>query len=146
LHCEWTNIYQEGRHRFLGKYGERIAGTYLIREDEDPTNQRIVTLTSDGNWLSVHELQQELRFTDQQGVWKKTGRREMTAKVLNFNYAPGGDSPTGVTRIRFDVTFMSDFQEVSGEMFGETFEPGENPLDPEGPPLDTACAGSLRHR
>ncbi len=123
-----------------GKFEERIAGTYLIkfdREDEDPTFQRIVTLTADGNWLSVDLHQEEIRFMDQQGVYKRTGRREITAKVLNFNYAPGGGFPTGVTRLRFDVTFTSDFQELSGEMFGETFEPGENPLDPEGPPLDT---------
>ena len=133
---------EDSRHSGRGNFGERVAGTYLItfdRDDEDPTFRRLVTLTAHGNWLSVdaHQYSDEFTFTDQQGAWKRSGRREITARVIDFNYSPAGGGPTGVTRIRFVVRFTSNLQEVHGTMFGETFPADENPLDPEGPPLVT---------
>ncbi len=132
----------ERRDSGRGNFGERVAGTYLItfeREDEDPTFRRLVTLTAHGNWLSVdaHQYSDEFTFTDQQGAWTRSGRREITARVINFNYLPADGSPTGVTRLRFVVRFTSNFQEVRGTMFGETFPANENPLDPAGSPLGT---------
>ena len=133
---------EDSLHSRRGNFGERVAGTYLItfdREDEDPTFRRLVTLTAHGTWLSVdaHQYSDAFTFTDQQGAWKRSGPREMTARVIDFSYNPAGGDPNGVTRIRFVVRFTSNFQEVHGTMFGETFPAEENPLDPEGPPLGT---------
>lgn len=117
-----------------GKLGKRIAGTYLIkfdREDEDPTFLRIVTLTSDGSWFSVDAHGHMFGFTTQQGAWKRTERREITAKVLDFNYNPFTGEPTGVSRLHFVMTFTSDFQEVSEEFSGEEFKLDEDLFDPE---------------
>ncbi len=115
--------------------GERIAGTYLIKfdtEDEDPTALRIVTLTADRNWFSVDAHGHEFGFTTQQGVWKKTGRREITATVLDFEYDPFGlNKPTGVSTLHFVMTFTSDFHEVSGEFSGKSFVLDEDLFDPE---------------
>ncbi len=63
--------------------GEKIAGTYLLTEDDDG-GSRIVTITEDGNWLGIHSYQLDNKFSNQQGVWKKTGKRKITVRTLNF--------------------------------------------------------------
>ena len=115
-----------------GSLGKKIAGAYLVREGDDPTFLRLITLTADGNWLSTESHQQsvEFGFSDQQGVWKKSGRREITANVIDFHIDPMTGEPTGVARIRFVITFSKDFQGVSGEFVGKEFAFDQDPLDP----------------
>ena len=125
-----------------GNLGKHIAGTYLVREaapNNDPSFLRLITLTADGNWLSTESHQQtvEFGFSDQQGVWKKSGPREITANVIDFDIDAITGEPNGVTRIRFVVNFGNDFQKVSAEFFGENFTFQQDPLNFKEIPVST---------
>ena len=112
-------------------FGERIAGTYLLTEEEDG-GSRIVTVTADGNWLDIHSSQLNNKFSNQQGVWKKTGKREITVRVLNFSSLKDG---IGSSLFSFTVGFDKTYQQVHGELSGKLFPPEANPLDPVAIPL-----------
>ncbi len=114
-------------------FGNKIAGTYLLAED-DNGGSRIVTITADGNWFGIHSYQLDNKFSNQQGVWKKTGKREITVKTLNFTSSKDG---TGSSQFSFLVEFDNDFQQVSGEHSGKLFPPGVAPLDPVAVPTKT---------
>ena len=111
-----------------------VAGTYFITIEPDGGSS-IVTLTSDGNWLSTNSQQFTIAFGDQQGAWQKTGQREITAKVLDFNFSLPDGVQNGVTRSRWVVTFDSDFKKLEGTVEVEIFAPDQNPLHPTEPPF-----------
>ena len=125
------------KHWGKDKFSERVAGTYLLRfeRDDDEVFLRLVTLTEDGNWFSIDAHQQADRFgfTDQQGVWKRTGRREITVTVLDFDYDPFNGEPVGVARLGFVMEFTPNLQEVRGKFSGKLFGFDEDPLDPNIP-------------
>jgi len=116
-------------------FGKKIDGTYFLAEffQEFPAGSRIVTLTSEGRWLSVASTEPAFGFSNQQGDWKKTGAREITATILNFNHDAGG-SESGVTKAVVVMTFSADYQMVSGSFTAVTFAAGDNPLDPQSQP------------
>ena len=123
-------------------FGKDIAGTYLLREcveGDDRVFLRLVTVMSDGTWLSSHARQhsREFGFTNQQGVWLTTGPNEITAKAMDFNYNPLSGDPTAVSRVGFVMRLNPDSQEVRGEMFGERYHLDQNPLNTEEVPLAT---------
>ena len=129
---------QVGLHNFA----KAIAGTYLLRESvegDDRVFLRLVTMMSDGTWLSSHARQQsnEFGFTNQQGVWLITGSNEITAKALDFNYNPVGGDPTAVSRVGFIMQWSEDSPEVRGEMFGERYHLDQNPLNADEVPVAT---------
>ncbi|MHC4321175.1 MAG: hypothetical protein ACYST3_02760 [Planctomycetota bacterium] len=113
--------------------GEKIAGTYLLTEG-DGGGSRIVTITADGNWFGIHSYQLDNKFSNQQGVWKKTGKREIAVRTLNFSSL--GDS-VGSSLFSFTVEFDKTYQQVSGELSGKLFPPGVDPLDPVAVPIKT---------
>ncbi len=125
----------------LDHFDRQVAGTYFLRlvarDDPNATSARLVTLTADGNVISVDALAAKFGFTNELGAWKRTGRREVTSRVLDFDFDPVGGEPTGVTRIRLIMTFSSNFTEVRGGFFGETFAFDQNPLNPTEPPIRT---------
>ena len=114
----------------------KAAGTYFITIEPDGGSS-IVTLTSDGNWLSTNSQQFTIAFGDQQGAWQKTGQRELTAKVLDFNFSLPDGVQNGVTRSRWVVTCDSDFKKLEGTVEVEIFAPNQNPLHPTEPPFFT---------
>jgi len=118
-----------------GTIGGKFAGTYLWVEDG--FSQRVVTLNRDGTFSSVSQAASTFGFTDGLGSAKQTGKREVTATQIDFNFDEDG-TPTGVTRVVFSMIFgdkkKGRFQTVSGTLLGETFGPDENPLEPEGVP------------
>lgn len=118
--------------------GRKFAGTYLWVEDG--FSQRIVTLNKDGTFASVSQAASTFGFTDGLGSAKRTGKREVTATQIDFNFDEEG-SPTGVTRVVFSMVFgdkeKGRFQSVHGSLLGETFGPDENPLEPEGAPTSS---------
>ena len=123
-------------------FGKDIAGTYLLREcveGDDRVFLRLVTVMSDGTWLSSHARQHsnEFGFTNQQGVWLTTGPNEITAKAMDFNYNPIGGDPTAVSRVGFIMRLSEDSQEVRGEMFGERYHLDQNPLNADEIPVAT---------
>jgi len=113
--------------------GKLIAGTYLLTEDDDG-GARIVTITADGNWLGIHSYQLDNKFSNQQGVWKKRGKRKIAARVINFSSLEDG---VGSSLFSFTVEFDKTYQQVSGELSGKLFPPGVDPLDPLAIPIKT---------
>ena len=118
-----------------GNVGKRMAGTYLLKESVEGDGRvllRLITVMRDGSWISCHGHQhsKEFAFTNQQGVWQATGPREITAKVIDFNYNPNGGELTAVSRIGFVMQMSEDYREVRGEMFGERYHLNQDPLNP----------------
>ncbi len=113
--------------------GEKIAGTYLLAEDDDG-GSRIVTITADGSWIGIHSYQLDNKFSSQQGVWKEMGKRNITARVINFSLLKGG---VGSSLFSFTVEFDKMYRQVSGKHSGKLFPPGVDPLDPVAVPIKT---------
>jgi hypothetical protein len=113
--------------------GERIAGTYLLTED-DNGGSRIVTITADGGWFGIHSYQFDIKFSNQQGLWEKTGKRKITVRTLDFTSLKDG---VGSALFRFTVEFGNAYQQVNGELSGKIFPPGVDPLDPVAVPIKT---------
>ena len=120
------------------RIGWRFVGTYLWVEDE--SFQRVVTLHRDGTFSSISQAGPTFGFTGGLGSATQTGKREITATQIDFNFDADGNA-TGVTRAVFVMTFDEKrggrFQTVQGSLAGETFAPGEDPLDPASTPADT---------
>ncbi len=113
--------------------GKKIAGTYLLTEADDG-GSRIVTITADGGWFGIHSFQFDNKFSNQQGVWEKTGKRKITVRTLDFTSLKDG---VGSALFIFTVEFDNAYQQVSGELFGKLFPPGVDPLDPVAAPIKT---------
>lgn len=124
---------EAGAYKTDSGFSGVIAGTYLLTEDDDG-GSRFVTITSDGCWFGIHSYQLDSKFSNQQGVWKKTGKRTITARTLNFSLLKDG---VGSSRFTFIVEFDKTFQQVSGELSGKLFPPGVDPLDPLAIPIKT---------
>ena len=114
-------------------FGKNIAGTYLLTED-DEGGSRIVTITADGSWFGIHSFQFDIKFSNQQGVWEKTGERKITARTLDFNSLKDG---AGSALFRFTVEFDNAYRQLSGVLSGKMFPPGVDPLDPVAVPIKT---------
>ena len=124
---------RHGGPRF-GNFDKRIAGAYLVRDgNEEEGALRLISLTADGNWSGTQSQQQvpALSFSDQHGVWKRSGRREITATVLDFDVDPSTGQLVEVVRVRYVVTFSRNLQAVTGEYVGEAFSVDQDPLDPD---------------
>ncbi len=133
--------------------GHRFAGTFFVSNkgtlSESTSIWRIITLTSDGNWFSIASnqtsigLNPDMGYTDQQGVWKKTGNREITAKVLDFCFSPADGSHDGNSVAHYEVTFSRDFNSLDGEYDGRVYPNDQNPLDPENPDVFIPFGGTI---
>jgi hypothetical protein len=113
--------------------GEKIAGTYLLTE-ADEGGSRIVTITADGSWFGIHSFQFDIKFSNQQGVWKKTGERKIAARTLDFSSLKDG---VGSALFSFTVEFDNAYQQVTGELSGKILPPGVDPFDPVAVPIKT---------
>ncbi len=114
-------------------FAEKIAGTYLLTEDDDG-GSRIVTITADGNWFGIHSYQLNNKFSNQQGVWKKIGNKKIAVRTLNFSSSKDG---VGSSLFNFTVEFDKTYQQISGGLSGKLFPPGVDPLDPVAVPIKT---------
>ena len=122
--------------------GDRIkdafVGTYLWLEDE--SFQRVAAISADGSFSTVSQAGPAFGFTDGLGSVERSGKRELTATQIDFNFDADGN-PTGVSRVVFVMTFSEKrrgkFQRVQGSLVGETFAPETDPLDPASVPSDS---------
>lgn len=123
----WIPHEAEADGKFFNK---PFVGTYLIEEKSGHWD--IWTLSEEGNFFGTNSGQLKESFNDQQGAWKKTGDREISATMLNFDFDSGG---TLISIARADVimTFDNKFQTVAGSYVLRYFEVGtdEDPLYPE---------------
>ncbi len=74
------------------------------------------------------------RFSDQHGVWVRSGWREITAETVNFRLDATTGTHTDIVRVRYVVQFSKDFQSITGAYVGRVFPPDQDPLDPEAVP------------
>ena len=74
------------------------------------------------------------RFSDQHGVWARSGWREITAEVVDFNLDALTGAHTDIVRVRYVVQFSKDLQSVTGTQRGRVFPLDQDPLDPEAVP------------
>ena len=124
-----------------GNFAQRIAGVYLIRHPTDegtPSPFRLISLTAGGNWASTHSGQHDIfnsaRFSDQHGVWARSGWREITAEVVDFNLDAATGAHTDIVRVRYVVQFSKDLQSIAGTQMGRVFPVDQDPLDPDAVP------------
>jgi len=86
------------------------------------------------NFLDPSTLINPSRFSDQHGVWARSGWREITAEVLDFNLDTVTGVHTDIVRVRYVVRFSKDLQSVTGTQRGRVFPLDQDPLDPEAVP------------
>jgi hypothetical protein len=148
-----------------GDFGKRVAGSYLVEEEEWPTasgetlsGEGLVTFGADGTFLGEFTpdfgADHPSRFkSGKHGTWRQTGPRELTLTLLGFDYGQEEDNPvpdfgpenrlTGTIRIISSISFDEDFEEFTEEGNVEVFLAldREDPLDPKAEP----SIGPFRH-
>ena len=86
---------------------KQIAGTYLgVQKDA----AQILQISEDGNLSVILSIQFSggaagLRFSNSLGSWKKTGKREITAKVVDLDFRPEDGTFAGVAAATYVIKF-----------------------------------------
>jgi len=116
-------------------FSPHITGTYVVSRNPDAGPSRILTIFADGNLSSIQSIQfgggvAGGGFSNQQGVWKRLGPREIRAIVLDFSYDPLTGNFLGPSVARYDLQFDGTLQNVRGRVTGKVFSPGIDPLNP----------------
>ena len=116
-------------------FGEKVAGLYFVTETTTGVIH-LISLWADGNFQGISSEQEggvpEFNpFSDQVGTWVKTGRREITAKVIDITYNRDPMTLFGFGVVRYVLTFDDDFNAVTGPLEGGVIGPDENPNDPD---------------
>ncbi len=126
--------------------GKQIAGTYLgVQKDA----AQILQISEDGNLSVILSIQfsggaADLRFSNSLGSWKKTGEREITAKVVDVDFRSKDGTFAGVAAATYVIKFDKKLQPASVTYEGAVFPPGVNPfLDPDADPIPN---GKFTHR
>ncbi len=118
--------------------GHQFAGTYLWLAESG--FQQIVTITRDGVFTIVAQRASVDGFSVGLGTAKRTGRREITARKIDFGFDPDG-TPNSVSSVVYTMNFSDGrrgkFHRIEGSQVGEAFFPEQNPLAPTEPPFAT---------
>lgn len=120
----------------LHSFGVRIAGTYLATPQPVDGPSRILNIFADGNLTSIQSIQfagDALSgdwFSNQHGTWKRVGKFEIVAIVLDLAYAPLTGEFLGTTIAHYNLQFDKMLQTVTGSVKGKIFPPGVDPLNP----------------
>lgn len=140
---EKSAVLTEGKGKEAVKaFGVRIAGTYIVAREPDAGPSRILTIFADGNLSSIQSIQFNGGaagggFSNQQGVWKRVGPREIRATVLDLSYDFETGDFLGMTAATYNLQFDKTFQTVTGSVEGKIFSPGIDPLNPgDAEPID----------
>ncbi len=124
-----------------GGLGKKIAGTYLAVQDGAA---QALQISEDGNLSIIISFQFSggvcgFLFSDTLGSWKKTGRREITARIVNLNFRnfESGDvgAFAGVATATYLIKFDKKFQAANVMCEGAIFRPGVNPFEPDAEPI-----------
>ncbi len=126
--------------------GKKIAGTYLgVQKDA----AQMLQISEDGNLSVILSIQFSggaagLRFSNALGSWKRTGKREITAKTVDLVFRPEDGTFAGVGAATYVINFDKKLQTASVTLKGAVFPPGVNPfLDPDADPIPN---GKFTHR
>ncbi len=125
--------------------GKKIAGTYLAVQDGEA---QALQISEDGNLSIIISIQfsggvGEVLFSNTLGSWKKTGRREITARVVNLNFVSGVGMFAGVATATYLIKFDKKFQAANVTCEGALFDPSVNPIRDSDPPLFEFTCGDL---
>ncbi len=125
---------------------KKIAGTYLgVQKDA----AQILQINEDGNLSMILSIQFSggaagLRFSNSLGVWKETGKREITAKAVDVDFRREDGTFAGVGAATYVIKFDEKFQTAIVSSEGAVFPPGVNPL--LNPDTDPIPDGEFTHR
>jgi hypothetical protein len=132
----WADSKGSGSDNGGSAFGERVAGTYLLKVQHEgfPLALALVTLTRDGAFLSNDTSDQGaggLVTVDGpvHGTWKKIDARRIKARTLYFAYDPNG-LPLWIARTTGEFTFDRHFDSGAGTLTVERFHLDQDPLDP----------------
>lgn len=118
--------------------GPQFVGTYLWLAESG--YQQIVSITKDGTFTIVSQRASVDGFSVGLGTAKRTGRREVTARKIDFGFDQDG-KPNSITSVVYTMIFSDDrrgkYQSIIGSQVGEVFSPEESPLNTTEPPLAT---------
>ncbi len=115
-----------------------LTGAYFAIGDVDGVETALtLKLDRDRNFSAVYSISGTVlfgdSFTNDQGVWKKTGAKEITARSISFDYLPPSESPPDGevltnTISTWVITFDSGL--ISGTVNVVGYDTTVNPLDP----------------
>lgn len=84
--------------------------------------------------FATSSAQVALSFSDEQGAWKKTGKREAVGTTLDFSFNPDG-SLANIAKINSEITFTGrGCANIEGAFTVSFYAPGVDPLDPDSTP------------
>jgi hypothetical protein len=116
-------------------FGREIAGVYVVSRPPEEGSSRLLTLSADGVFSSILSNQfsggaSGGGFSNQQGVWRRTGEETINAQVLDFAYDFATGAFTGVAVATYQLTFLEERQRVQGTATGKIYPVGVDPLNP----------------
>jgi hypothetical protein len=122
----------------LNSFGVLIAGTYLVTRMPEVGPSRILNIFADGNLTSIQSTQfggvgEALGgdwFSNQHGPWERVGKNQIEAIVLNLAYEHLTGKFLGTAIAHYNLQFDNALQTVMGDVKGEIFSPGVDPLNP----------------
>jgi hypothetical protein len=106
-------------------FGREIAGVYVVSRAPEAGASRLLTLSADGVLSSIQSTQFSVGFSNQQGVWRRTGEETITAQVLDLSL-----DPAGFAVATYQLTFLAERQRVQGTVTGKVYPVGVDPLHP----------------
>jgi hypothetical protein len=120
------------------RFGMQIAGTYLVTRQTEEGPSRILNIFADGNLTSIQSTQfggvgEALGgdwFSNQHGPWERVGKNQIEATVLNLAYEHLTGKFLGTAIAHYNLQFDNALQTVMGDVKGEIFSPGVDPLNP----------------
>jgi hypothetical protein len=122
-------------------FGREIAGVYVVSRAPEESSSRLLTLSADGVLSSIQSIQfsggaSGAGFSNQQGVWRRTGEETIEAQVLNISFDPATGAFAGFAVATYQLTFLAERQRVQGTVTGKVYPVGVDPLHPgNAPPI-----------
>lgn len=117
-------------------FANKIAGTWLL--DPGSEFQVLMNIHADGTLIWSNSVEYFPAFPNGAvfGVWKRTGKREITTAELGFLYDENGvHIITG--KVEQVFTFDKKFQSLTGQFTEDLFDAAQNPIDPSEDPFFT---------
>ena len=126
-------------------FSKKVSGTYLSVEGKETILLQII---QDGNLTAIFSSQfsggaLDDPFSNSLGAWERSGKREITAQVVDITFQGQGGGLVGVGAGKFFIRFDKTFQSAKFRCRGAIFPPGVNPFDRDAEPIsgsDFTCA------
>ena len=122
----------------FGKFSKRVTGTFLSIDGKETI---LLQINQDGNLTAIFSSQfsggaLNDPFSNSFGAWSRTGKREITAQVLDITFLEDSGEIIGVGSAQYFLTFNKTFQSAKFRCQGAIFSPGVDPFDPDSVPIN----------